>query len=146
MSDNSPSDQPSTAGVENTLIVDAKAQAAALVTEAVHTAEEVVHKATRTAEKLLDDSEERTTKALADALREVFGENQDARRFVDITKIPLICQSINGIHLSLTELKIMMKDFDAKYASKLTEKIVFALVGLIVLGFMGSLASGVFNK
>src|SRR3954454_5310818 len=87
-------------GKDTPLVSEAKAQAAALVTDAVRTAEDLVHTATTTAEelvhgatstaaKLLDENEERMTTALANALREVFGENQDARRFIDITRIPL---------------------------------------------------------
>lgn len=136
--------------MDTDLIAQAKSKAATLVSDAVHTAEDLVHKATQTAERLMDDSEERTTKALADALREVFGENQDARRFVDITRIPLICQSITGIDKTLTELKDMMEKNNENFVSQDAfmpiKYIVYGLVGMIMTGVIGALLTLVLRQ
>lgn len=132
------------------LVIGAKEEAAALVADAVHTAEDVVQKATRTAEKLLDDREDRITKALADALRQVFGENQDARRFIDITRIPLICQSINGIYESLKDLQQMLQDSQTNFVNQdqfaPVKNVVFGLVGILMTGVVVALLSLLINK
>ena len=118
------------------------------MSDATKTAEDLVNKATVTAEKLLASSDERTTKSLVDALRTVFGENQDARRFVDITRIPLICQSITGIHETLKELRSMMQDAEEKHVSqtefKPVKSIVFGLIGIICVGVVGALLKLIF--
>lgn len=133
---------------QNTEVAKAKQMAADLVSDATHTAENLVKKATETAEKLLEANDDRTTKTLADALRTVFGENQDARRFVDVSRVPLICASIVGIHESLKELKTMVQDADEKYVSQLEFKpvrsIVFGGVGLICVGAIGALLKLIF--
>jgi len=49
-----------------------------------------------------------TRAALADALRDVFGENAKSGRFIDITRIPLICASIVQMHEDLATIKSHM--------------------------------------
>lgn len=46
-----------------------------------------------------------TTKALSDALRDVFGEHESSGRFIDVSRIPLICRNIEGIASSLQDIK-----------------------------------------
>lgn len=104
-----------------------------------------------------DEVEKRTQRALENALRQVFGENQDARRFIDITRIPLICQSINGIHESLQDLKSMIstqkeqllnehEKFVSKDEFNPVKYIAFGAAGMILTGFTGAVLSLVFLK
>lgn len=95
-----------------------------------------------------EKSQEETTKYLADALREVFGENQDARRFVDVTRIPLICNSIIGIHEELKELKEIMKDSHNKFVNQdqffPVRSIVFGIAGILGVASMGAVLKLIF--
>ena len=82
-----------------------------------------------------DAQQERTTKALADALREVFGENIESGRFMDMQKVPLLCQSVLTIHANVAELKEMVKDLPNQFVSHDSftpvRAIAFGLVGLL---------------
>lgn len=112
--------------------------AAQIVTDATQVAREVVARATDTAAKLVeakDERDARITSALAGALREVFGEHEATKRFVDVTRIPLICQSIVSIHTDIGEIKVMMKEADKRYVNQdqfeLTRKLVYGLLGIV---------------
>ena len=50
------------------------------------------------------------TVALTEALRQVFGENTDSGKFVDVSRIPLICKNIEEIHSSLGQLDSYIRD------------------------------------
>lgn len=84
------------------------------------------------------------TESLTEALRDVFGEGETSGRFVDITRIPLICKSILDMHANLTEIKEML---DQKFVSKERfapiEKVVYGLVGLmltaVVVAILGTI-------
>jgi hypothetical protein len=119
--------------------------AKAIIDEAQAVAKNLVDTAARTAARMTENTDDRTTKMLADALREVFGENTSSNRFIDITRIPLICQSINGIHENLTELKQMMKDTDTNHVQqeefKPVKLIAYGLVSIILLTVVGALLS-----
>lgn len=52
------------------------------------------------------------TEALSQALHDVFGENVDRQRFIDVTRIPLICKSIVDTNDHIKEIKDMMKAGD----------------------------------
>lgn len=85
--------------------------------------------------------------ALKIALRDVFGENVASKRFIDVTRIPLLCKSVIDTNESL---KSMGKSIDAihekldkKYVTKenlkgelklvkLATRVVFSFVALIV--------------
>ena len=118
------------------VVSQAATEAVNVVSRAVDVAKEVVQTAANTAD-------ERTTATLAAALREVFGENRDARRFVDITRIPLICQSIVGIHSELKDLKQMVKETDGKHISREefwpVKTIVYSGVGITLTAVIGAL-------
>ena len=65
-------------------------------------------------------SEEQTQQnlhILADAISKAIGENKGDQRFIDMSKIPLICLSITGIHESLKELKEIMKENNSKFVT-----------------------------
>ena len=79
------------------------------------------------------------TKALAEALRQVFGEGQERQRFIDITRIPLICQSIINIS---DDLKAINLKLDEKVVSQdqfgPVKAIVYGLVSTILLAVLGA--------
>ena len=128
------------------LLKNAEITASVMVHDAVPVAEDVVSVAAAAAKRLLDESDAKTTRLLADALREVFGEREKASKFVDVSQVPLLCFSVKEIRNSIAEMKDMMEGFDSKFASKLTEKIVYGLITLIVTGFFVALASVAFVK
>ena len=64
------------------------------------------------------------------------------KKYIDIGRIPFICDDIRGIHAVLKKLneeKVTKEDFT------LVRNIVFAFIGVIVLAFMGALTMLVFN-
>lgn len=115
------------------------------IASAVETASNVIAQAAETAKRVVDQAaltaaavianEGAVTKALSDALREVFGENEKAGRFVDITKIPLICKSIIDTNNQIKEIKEMFDKLDNKFVTKEQftpiQKGFYGLVGLI---------------
>ena len=63
------------------------------------------------------------------------------KKYVDVGRIPFICDDIRAIHSALKEMnetKVTKDDFI------LIRNIVFGFVGLIVLAFMGALFTLVF--
>lgn len=55
-----------------------------------------------------------TTRALSNALREVFSEGATKDRFVDVARIPLICKSIIEMREDMKEVKHGMDDLRVK--------------------------------
>jgi len=91
-------------------------------------------------EELLAASEARMTDALATALRTVFGENEDAGRFVDVSRVPLLCKSVVDINIKLAGIE---KKLDEGYVTKQefgpVRYLVYGAVLLILIGFFGAL-------
>lgn len=87
------------------------------------------------------------TKVLSDALRNVFDENIDTKRFIDVSRIPLICQNINGIHESI---KTIESKLDDKYvtveAFDPIRKLIYGLVGTILLAVISALLVTVLKR
>lgn len=85
---------------------------------------------------------------MLDVLDQVFGPEEST--YVVKNRVPLLCQSVVSMRGSIEKIERLMealpKEIDSKYAGKLTEKIVYAMVAIIVLGFMGTLASLAFVK
>lgn len=117
-------------------MANAAASAAHMVADAATAAKEVVQSAATT----IDD---RTTHTLANALRQVFGENEEAQRFVDVKKIPLICKSILDIHNNIEEIKEIIRDNNNVYVTKESWKPYKAVLNLIggsaVLAIIGAI-------
>ena len=81
--------------------------AAKIVADAADTAKVVVEKATKVAADLAVQTKaenDQTAASLAEALRQVFGENEASQRFIDVSRIPLICQSIVDIHKNIDKI------------------------------------------
>jgi hypothetical protein len=53
------------------------------------------------------------------ALRDVFGEYEGAQRFIDVSRVPLICKSILDIHDNIQDIKDTMKTVDGDYELRL---------------------------
>ncbi len=68
--------------------------------------ETIVTKALAESSALSDD---RVTKSISTALRNVFNENVDTSRFIDVSRIPLICQNIDGLHSSVSNIEDNLK-------------------------------------
>lgn len=49
--------------------------------------------------------EQNNKQDLKEALEEYFSRGVDEKRFVDVSRIPLICQDISNIHESLADIK-----------------------------------------
>lgn len=67
---------------------------------------------------------EKTTEALTKALKDVFGEGVSSGRFIDVTRIPLICQSIITMHSDIEAIKD-----NIKWA-------VRVMIGAVIAGFV----------
>lgn len=89
-------------------------------------------------------------------LDEYFRRGQAEKRFVDVGRIPFICDDIRGLHQesketkeSVNEIKEAFKEMRQNSVTKddfsLIRNIVFGFISLIVTGFMGSLMFLVFK-
>lgn len=72
-------------------------------------------------------NEDKVRNIMKEVLHDVFDQNVSSGRFIDINRIPLICQSILGINQTLTDLKD-----NQKWAVRIVLGIVIAgVVGLL---------------
>ena len=89
----------------------------------------------------------KTVEILADAVSKAIGTNAEAdKRFIDISRIPLLCLSVSNIHKNIEEIKEMLKGLDGKFAAKLTEKIIYGLVSIILIGVLGAFLSSIIQQ
>lgn len=109
--------------------------------------DEIIEKAKDAVQSFSEHDLEKTTQALSDALREVFGENTRSQRFVDVTRIPLICKSIVDTNERLKEIKDRL---DTKFvtveAFTPVRNVVYGLVSLILVAIVGALLAVVIQK
>lgn len=96
-----------------------------------HKARDLIRKAEKVADVLIKSnasSDERITKSLSDALRDVFGEKTASGRFIDVTRIPLICQSI-----LVTQKRLDSIEGNLSWAVKIVVgAVILALIGLVI--------------
>ncbi len=100
------------------------------IVAATLTAEEASQRATETAKVAAEaveisrmaqaalvkaENTEQGIKMLSESLRKVFGEYEESRRFIDISRIPLICKNINDMHGNIEEMKHMIEGLDGKF-------------------------------
>lgn len=75
-------------------------------------------------------------RVLAEAIEKAINDQNGDKRFIDLTRIPLICLSITGIHSSLEEIKGMIKDIKQDFvtheAFDPVKNLVYGLVGLML--------------
>jgi len=86
-------------------------------------------------------------KALSAALREVFSENGKSGRFIDVSRIPLICQHIAGIHDSLAEIKeTLSKKVVTQDQFWPVKTLVYGFVALILVAVVGAIITLIINS
>lgn len=94
-----------------------------------------------------------SVEVLAEAISKAIGESKGDKRFIDITKIPLICLSVTNIHRDIREIKDMMvtmkTEMTAGFVRNETfspvQKIVYGLVSLILIAVVGAVIALVLN-
>lgn len=85
-----------------------------------------------------------TQDALVAALRQVFGENTESGRFIDVTKIPLICKSIVDIHNNLEEIKHSLENrFVTRYEFSPVRALAYGLTGILLTATVGAMVATV---
>lgn len=97
--------------------------------------------ATAQAQEAIERSREaQMASAIATAVKDVFAlkDYDGQKRFVDISRVPLICQAILGIHQSLEDIKGNMVNQDQFTPVKI---IAYGLVGTTMLGVLGAILS-----
>lgn len=112
----------------------AAASAARTLVEAAKTARDVVAEASRVAAAIAakaNTQNDQTTKALVDALRIVFGEYEETQRFVDVSRIPLLCKSVIDINLRLTSIETQLRPIFWG-VSLISGAVILAVVGAIL--------------
>ena len=93
------------------------------------------------------DEEEKITKALTKALRDVFGEHTKSQRFIDVSRIPLICKSIFDTSNKLTEINIKL---DTKFVTKEAffpvKSLVYGATSIILIAVFSAIVYLVINR
>ena len=106
-------------------------------------AAEVVRTAALAAKQAAEQADEKTINSISEALRKVFGENERAGKFIDVSRIPLICQNINEIHARLTDMAESMKENNENYINKdmfwPIKTLVYGATGIILTGVISAL-------
>ena len=86
-----------------------KVTAAEVAELVARNASDTAEQVTKTAEKVaetLKHSKQQQQENLEEALRSIFGEDSERQRFINISKIPLICKDISKIKDDVVDLKI----------------------------------------
>lgn len=126
--------------MSDTPAVKAAAQtAASIVTDAALLAENVIQKASATAVELAKHDEDKTIRALVAALNQVFGEKEEQQQFINLNRVPMICQQLSEIHKNIENITAMIHEL------QLVKKIVFGAVGMVIVGFFAVLISLVYR-
>lgn len=77
--------------------------------------------------------------ALESAMARFFSRGVQEKRFIDVGRIPFICDDLHGIHASLTE---MNEKLDQKYVTKEqfspVRVIVFGAALMVLVAFFGA--------
>lgn len=77
-----------------------------------------------------------TLNAIQQSVEAAFAAGVDDKRFIDISRIPLICQSIVRIDKNIGELKDIVVSQDEFWPVK---TVTYGIVGLILTGVVGAL-------
>ncbi len=76
--------------------------------------------------------DDKTLKAIEDAVTKAFSAGVGDRRFIDVSRIPLICQSIVGIDEKLDKLVTQTEFWPVK-------TLVYGITALMLSGVVGAL-------
>lgn len=73
--------------------------------------------------------------ALQETLVKVFGENEDAQKFIDVSRIPLICQNIHAMHDNIKDIKENMHSNNKDHEMRIRgiEKNQWKVAGAIIV-------------
>lgn len=82
--------------------------------------------------------DEQTKEEIKKAVIEAFSAGVDNKRYIDVSRIPLICQSIVGIDKKLDELVTKQEFWPVK-------TLVYGVTGLMLSGVVGALLVLVFK-
>ncbi len=83
--------------------------------------------------------DELTRQGITEAVQEAFSAGIEKGRFVDISRVPLICQSIIQIGKDITELKEVQAGLVTQDQFWPVKTLVYATVGLMLLALFGSM-------
>ena len=113
-------------------------EASKIIQLASEQAKKIVYRATETAATTVDKKnyqEEKLGRILSGSLREVFGENEDAKRFVDVSRIPLICKSIFDIHENIKSIREYQEKTDGDHETRLRviERNMWRWIGVLLI-------------
>ena len=90
--------------------------------------------------ELQKKNDEHMTSILSNALREVFDMHKESGRFIDISRIPLICKSIIHMHENIKDIN---NKLDSKFVTAEAfwpvRAIAYGLVGIIMVSVVGAL-------
>ena len=92
-------------------------------------AEGILFVAEQKARELLEAQDDRTKEKMLDTLDEYFNRGIDKKKFIDVNRIPLICQDIANIHQSIAKLE----DNTTWIVRLIIGAIVLALLGLVLV-------------
>jgi hypothetical protein len=114
-------------------------RAAQVVAAAVDEAKKMVDRATEVASEIVQKDhaqETKITRIVSDALKDVFDVNEKTQRFIDVSKIPLICKSIVDIHENIKDIKQALKETDGDHEIRIRvmEKNQWKIAGAIIVG------------
>jgi hypothetical protein len=85
---------------------------------------------------MLDKSDERIASTIVTALRDVFDDKRSSGQFIDVSRIPLICQSIIDMR---GDLKLIRDSIVTKEEFGPVRYLVYGACLLILIGFFGSI-------
>lgn len=114
------------------------ATAAEKAVDAAMASRNAVH-AARNAQQAIEVAREaQLASAIATAVKEAFNieDNTGQKRFVDVSRVPLICQAIIGIQQSLTKIE---ENMVTKETFSPIRSLVYGMVGLVLTGVVGAL-------
>lgn len=83
-----------------------------------------------------------TLHQIEDAVQRAFSAGVDNKRYIDTSRIPLICQSINQIHIDVKDIKESIeKNIVTKAEFWPVKTFVYGLIGLSLLTIMAKILS-----
>ena len=102
---------------------------------------------TKNGEKHNKNIDPAAVKSITEALKEVFGKGKESQKFIDISRIPLICQSIIGIHENLKDINVKLDNkFVTKESFSPVRNTVYGMIGIILTGVIIAIMSVVLKK
>lgn len=84
-----------------------------------------------------EEGDKRMAKIQWETLERYFNRGLDSKKFVDISRIPFICDDIKNIHVTMDSMNETLT---------LLRNIIFSFIAIIVTGFMVAVFATVFKK